>query len=1023
MHMSVRRPYWIAAAFGVGWLGCALATAQTRPATAPPACAVLLHEDASWHEQFAAAELRRYLFARTGALLPVATRPDGTLRAAIVIATPSHAATLAWLNERAARTTDAAALDKLTAARAPLEPEQYRLTTVTLGESRILLVVGAHGSGVLYGAYRVAEHLGVRFYLHGDVLPDERMPFALPTLNETGRPLFALRGIQPFHDFPEGPDWWSADDYKAVVAQLPKLRMNFIGLHTYPEGGPNAEPTVWIGLPSEFDQEGRVGASYPASYQSTLRGNWGYAPKRVSQYRYGASQVFDRDDYAGDVMRDLCPQPLTPDECNALFNRTADLLRDVFTYARQRGVKTCVGTETPLTIPARVQDRLQAQGRDPTDPQVLRQLYAGMYERIARAYPLDYYWLWTPEGWTWEGTREEQVQATLADLQAAIAAHGPERPFKLATCGWVLGPPDDRALFDELLPKNVALSCINRQVGMEPVEPGFAQVVGREKWAIPWLEDDQALTAPQLWAGRMRADAADARRYGCTGLMGIHWRTRNVAPMVAALAHAAWEQPWATDAAAQPAVVEGPLGGNVAAFYDHPIADTADDPLYQTVRWGVEGYRFAVPNGTYRVTLKFCEPHYSAAGQRVFDVRLQGDVRIAGLDIFARVGRNRALDFTFDDVRVTDGVLALEFGKQVEHPAIAALAIEGSDVARRVNCGGAAYKDYAADWPAGGRPDRPGLQTDDFYRDWALAEFGPDAGPPAAAIFARIDGRLPRPVGWINGPGGLKPDSRPWAEVAKEYAFVDELAALRGKAKSLGYADRLEYWVHQFAYLRATAALGCALARQNDAFAAVRTSTGDGDRARDQIITAALDAHREVLDKLRGVYFHLLMGLSTPGEMGTIANWEQHILPDLVERPAEILRSARGQELPQGFALDRSYFGLPRLFLPTARTSIAAGETLVLHPIVLAPGRWPAIMLRWRLAGETEWQTVPCTRSIRGVYAVELPFAGRGGELLEYYLEAPLEQPDGMHAAPPFLRFPPTAPELNATVVVEPPLK
>ena len=87
-------------------------------------------------------------------------------------------------------------------------------------------------------AYRLAEVLGVRFYLHGDVVPDEPMEWELPTLDERGAPLFALRGIQPFHDFPEGPDWWNRDDYLAVIGQLPKLRMNFFGLHTYPEGAP-----------------------------------------------------------------------------------------------------------------------------------------------------------------------------------------------------------------------------------------------------------------------------------------------------------------------------------------------------------------------------------------------------------------------------------------------------------------------------------------------------------------------------------------------------------------------------------------------------------------------------------------------------------------------------------------------------------------------------------------------------------------------------------------------------------------
>ena len=44
------------------------------------------------------------------------------------------------------------------------------------------------------------------------------------------------------------------------------------------------------------------------------------------------------------------------------------------------------------------------------------------------------------------------------------------------------------------------MSCINRTVGNTPVEPGFAKVQGRPKWAIPWMEDDPGLTMPQLWA-------------------------------------------------------------------------------------------------------------------------------------------------------------------------------------------------------------------------------------------------------------------------------------------------------------------------------------------------------------------------------------------------------------------------------------------------------------------------------------------------------------------------------------------
>ena len=72
--------------------------------------------------------------------------------------------------------------------------------------------------------------------------------------------------MQPFHDFSEGPDQWNLDDYKLHIEQMVKLKMNCIGLHTYP----NQEPTVWTGLKSQFDPaSGDVNASYPTSYMTT----------------------------------------------------------------------------------------------------------------------------------------------------------------------------------------------------------------------------------------------------------------------------------------------------------------------------------------------------------------------------------------------------------------------------------------------------------------------------------------------------------------------------------------------------------------------------------------------------------------------------------------------------------------------------------------------------------------------------------------------------------------------------------
>jgi len=468
--------------------------------------------DAPPNVKLAAKEIRRYVYLRTGELMRVTAEPaDASDRRIELELDPS------------------------------LASQTYRLRC----DGRALTIAGGSDVAVLYGAYAFAEKLGVRFYLDGDVIPDARIPFELPRFDETRAPLFETRGIQPFHDFPEGPDWWNQDDYLAYLSQLAKLRMNFLGLHCYPEGGVGPEPLVWIGLTNDLAADGSVQFSYPAYWANTSKGTWGYAPMKTSEYAGGAALLFPGDDYGPDVMAGLMPRPVSPEQCNAMFERVGRQMRVVFANARQLGIRTCIGTETPLHIPKNLRERLQQLGIDHADTNTVRALYTGMFRRIATVCPVDYYWLWTPEDWTWGGNKPGQLEATILDLELALAALADlGHPFTLATSGWVLGPAHNRAALDEFLPKSSPMSCINRQVGHEGVEPAFANITGRPKWAIPWMENDPNMVGPQPWVARMRHDAVDARRYGCTGLLGIHWRTKALAPNVAGLASAAWDQSW-----------------------------------------------------------------------------------------------------------------------------------------------------------------------------------------------------------------------------------------------------------------------------------------------------------------------------------------------------------------------------------------------------------------------------------------------------------------------------------------------
>jgi predicted oxidoreductase len=59
--------------------------------------------------------------------------------------------------------------------------------------------------------------------------PDLPVPF-----EAASTPVFSTRGLQPFHDFAEGPDWWGEDETKRVIETIVAMRGNLIGFHTYP---------------------------------------------------------------------------------------------------------------------------------------------------------------------------------------------------------------------------------------------------------------------------------------------------------------------------------------------------------------------------------------------------------------------------------------------------------------------------------------------------------------------------------------------------------------------------------------------------------------------------------------------------------------------------------------------------------------------------------------------------------------------------------------------------------------------
>jgi len=495
--------------------------------------------------RMAAKEVRRYVYLTTGELLPISEVRTLPVKEDLIIVVEDGTPLLKELRG-------------LEGTKAPRGG--YYLKTISDNDRHVLVIAGADPVATLYGAYRFAEHLGVRFYLHGDTIPDDKKDLQIAGIDEVSMPVFETRGILPFHNFPEGPDWWNTDDYLIVISQLSKMGMNFIGLHWYPRWGhaekgeqEGPEPTVWIGLPEDVTADGKITFSYPSYYAHTLRPDrrWGFEPMKTDAFHGGTAKLFEKNGFGPLVMDERMPEFANQESCHRVFERTGSMFRKAFTHARRIGVKTCLGTEVPLGletkseevprnwvrgIPPEVQRRLKKLGKDPGDPAVVKEVYRGIFKRIMKTHPLDYYWLWTYEMWGDFGLTHRQLADVKAELQLVYEVlREVNAPFKLALCGWRPGTPDDPAAFDTVLPKNVPFA------GLWDEAEGFEDLdEKRIKWPGTWLEEDWGLVQPQLEVDRVYNDVKAAYRKRCHGMLAKHWRTRVLGPNIGALSGLLW---------------------------------------------------------------------------------------------------------------------------------------------------------------------------------------------------------------------------------------------------------------------------------------------------------------------------------------------------------------------------------------------------------------------------------------------------------------------------------------------------
>lgn len=404
-----------------------------------------------------------------------------------------------------------------------------------------------HGDGelgLLYAVFDFLERQGAVFGIDGDSYPmDTVSTLRTPPVEAPwrGEPRFGVRGLLPWPDFLNCVSVYNREDWRAYLESMLRMRFNTLGIHVY------GQEDQWAESFLSFEYGGVGHISY---LDTTVSDRWGYLPQRTSRYGMSAAQYFDDEIFGADSTR----HARGPWEAAEMAQQ---VWREAFGYAAQLGIRTGVGFE-PYRVPeeirracppeVRTEEVYDFHGRthrieriDPTS-RTARYILETRLAQLLEAYPsVHYVYLWEDEFMNW-ASQHHNVELPVTPFQQAydfLRRHSPDKRLVLAGWGGVVRHFD---AFHRALPEEIIFAALNDQVGWDPVHEAFGRLGDRERWPIPWLEDDPAMWFPQFHVHRFANDLSLAEQYGCQGVLGIHWRHRIVDPTATYMARRCWNQ-------------------------------------------------------------------------------------------------------------------------------------------------------------------------------------------------------------------------------------------------------------------------------------------------------------------------------------------------------------------------------------------------------------------------------------------------------------------------------------------------
>lgn len=529
--------------------------------------AIVVGRNAPEIEHFAADQLAGYLEKLFGISAQRVSKIPPSARQLFLVGSPET-------NTAVKRATSSRRFPKLSDQGLVLMPAE-------LSHRPAFVVGGGSPRATLWAVYELAHRWGVRYLLHGDVLPCHP-DFHFPDFSETLEPKFRIRGWRVIDVFAGGMEGWGFRDYRPLIDQWAKMKFNRIYIDIWPW-----QPF----LDYQVDGIHRRSASLWFNYHYPI------TPDMVGRELFGNEKEFWNPDIP---LKAGYPRMVSAGE---------SLVHELIAYAHRRGMKVALEANllefppefAPLLRDSEMVHQLGKLDvvpgpKTPLNDPGLTRLASAVLKATIDTYPhADYLVIEMPEFRQWTGEYRQAWQAldakyqlrqvrTLDQVLASARARRNYPGGAKRAVNEVKGDIASLYFFDHLIrhtnvlksTSNPSVKFIYSGISQElfPVLPrllphgwelmnfiaytpshilkrsdAMKEIPGTEipSTLIYTLQDDNIGLVPQLTIGSLYKITQQLIRNGWSGFYTRYWLIGDQDPSAAYLSRAAWDANVAPD--------------------------------------------------------------------------------------------------------------------------------------------------------------------------------------------------------------------------------------------------------------------------------------------------------------------------------------------------------------------------------------------------------------------------------------------------------------------------------------------